>query len=164
MVTRFDPKTGELQMVAIERGDTKIWAIPGGMTDAGESVSATLRREFMEEARNLGEEDQKEVTEKLEELFTHGGPTVFIGYVDDPRNTDIAWMETRCVHFHITDEYLAKHLKLAAGDDATKVRWLDISDSEEDFRNLYASHRDMVFRALKRDPIKFAATIRRVAL
>lgn len=39
-----------LQMVAIKRKDTGDFAIPGGMVDAGESVSLTLRREFTEEA------------------------------------------------------------------------------------------------------------------
>lgn len=37
-------------MVAIQRHDNKMWAIPGGMVDPGEKVNATLRREFMEEA------------------------------------------------------------------------------------------------------------------
>lgn len=37
-------------MVAIERLDTKQWAIPGGMVDPGEKVSQTVKREFMEEA------------------------------------------------------------------------------------------------------------------
>lgn len=37
-------------MVAIERHDNKMWAIPGGMVDPGELVSTTLKREFMEEA------------------------------------------------------------------------------------------------------------------
>lgn len=37
-------------MVAIQRYDNKLWAIPGGMVDPGEKVSSTLKREFMEEA------------------------------------------------------------------------------------------------------------------
>lgn len=37
-------------MVAIQRHDNNMWAIPGGMVDPGERVNATLRREFMEEA------------------------------------------------------------------------------------------------------------------
>ena len=93
LVTRVDPVTGKLQMVAIQRSDNKLWAIPGGMVEAGHSVSETLRREFMEEARNLSKDDEKEVTVALEKLFASGGETVYIGYVDDPRNTDIAWME-----------------------------------------------------------------------
>ena len=44
IVTRYDPQTQKLQMVAIHRKDTGEWAIPGGMVDDGEVVSATLRR------------------------------------------------------------------------------------------------------------------------
>ena len=55
IVTRYHPKTGQLQMVAIQRKDTKQWAIPGGMVDDGEAVSATLRREFIKEAGNIAD-------------------------------------------------------------------------------------------------------------
>ena len=37
------------QVVAIQRKDTLQWAIPGGMVDSGETVSVTVKREFMEE-------------------------------------------------------------------------------------------------------------------
>lgn len=36
-------------------------------------------------------------------------PQVFKGYVDDPRNTDNAWMETVAVNFH--DESGTHNLK-----------------------------------------------------
>lgn len=39
-------------MIAIQRSDNGMWAIPGGMIDPGEKVTATLKREFMEEALN----------------------------------------------------------------------------------------------------------------
>ena len=42
------------------------------------------------------------------------------GYVDDPRNTDNAWMETTAFHFHCSFK-LGQMLKLQAGDDAAKV-------------------------------------------
>ncbi|PIO64667.1 hydrolase, NUDIX family [Teladorsagia circumcincta] len=48
LVTRI--KDGKLQFVAIKRSDTGEWALPGGMVDAGEEVSQTLKREFSEEA------------------------------------------------------------------------------------------------------------------
>lgn len=39
-------------MVAIQRRDNLMWAIPGGMVDPGERATATLKREFTEEALN----------------------------------------------------------------------------------------------------------------
>ena len=38
IVTRFHPRTGQLQMMAIFREDTDCWAIPGGMVKAGDKV------------------------------------------------------------------------------------------------------------------------------
>ena len=47
------------------------------------------------------------------------------GYVDDPRNTDNAWIETTANHYHCSDA-LARLLPLNAGDDALKAMWLTI--------------------------------------
>ena len=63
--------------------------------------------------------------------------------VDDPRNTDNAWMETTAFHFHCNAE-LGAMLPLSAGDDAADVMWLDIDASNPKYANLYASHRDWV--------------------
>lgn len=38
-----------LEICVIQRKDNNEWAIPGGMVDPGETISQTLRREFMEE-------------------------------------------------------------------------------------------------------------------
>lgn len=143
IVTRFDPTNGQLQMVAIRRRDTGAWAIPGGMVDDGEVVSVTVRREFTEEAGNLSDpEDQKLFAELTERLFV-SGQVIYRGYVDDPRNTDNAWMETTAYHFHCSDE-LARFLPLHAGDDAAAVTWLDVDESNENYSNLYASHKEWV--------------------
>ena len=54
IVTRYDPASPrKLQMVAVKRKDTGEWAIPGGMVDAGETVSVTVKREFTEEVGDL---------------------------------------------------------------------------------------------------------------
>ncbi|KAG2463500.1 TBX6 factor, partial [Polypterus senegalus] len=92
-----------LQFVSIRRKDCGEWAIPGGMVDAGEKVSITLRREFGEEALNLLQksgEERKKLKEQLRELFSKPAFKVYEGYVDDPRNTDNAWMETVAMNFH----------------------------------------------------------------
>ena len=65
-----------LEFVAIQRKDTKEWAIPGGMVDGGEHVSATLKREFGEEALNSLEDEQKDETKKLIEDFFKTGTKV----------------------------------------------------------------------------------------
>lgn len=120
---------GHLEFVAIQRRDNSEWAIPGGMVDAGEEVSQTLKREFAEEAMH-GVVDK----ESLEELWSCG-KELYRGYVDDPRNTDNAWMETVVVNFHDA-KGLLKNVKLQAGDDATSLRWIRVDSKEP----LYASH------------------------
>eukprot|EP00565_Helicotheca_tamesis_P007479 CAMPEP_0185727720 /NCGR_PEP_ID=MMETSP1171-20130828/3337_1 /TAXON_ID=374046 /ORGANISM="Helicotheca tamensis, Strain CCMP826" /LENGTH=288 /DNA_ID=CAMNT_0028396349 /DNA_START=182 /DNA_END=1048 /DNA_ORIENTATION=+ len=155
IVTRFKPvaEVGEgkklLQMVAIRRSDTGAWAIPGGMVDPGETVSQTVQREFSEEAGNLADDPLKaEAFRRHSEQLFQNGRVVYEGYVDDPRNTDNAWMETSAMHFHCSEE-LGRMLPLHAGDDAAAVAWIDVSDEDERFRNLYASHKDMVLAAAK---------------
>lgn len=120
---------GHLEFVAIQRRDNSEWAIPGGMVDAGEQVSQTLQREFAEEAMH-GVVDKK----SLEELWSCG-KELYRGYVDDPRNTDNAWMETVVVNFHDA-KGLLKNVTLQAGDDATSLRWIRVDSKEP----LYASH------------------------
>lgn len=143
IVTRFHPTSGQLQVVAIQRKDTGQWAIPGGMVDAGESVSVTVKREFKEEVGNISDPAERASFERdISTLFEHG-KQVYRGYVDDPRATDHAWMETTAFHFHCSPE-VARRLPLEAGDDAAKVQWLDVTMSNPQYRDLYASHRAMV--------------------
>eukprot|EP00966_Prymnesium_polylepis_P079093 1833070-Prymnesium_polylepis.1 len=126
IVTRWRPDdASQLQVVVIERSDTGEWALPGGMVDAGETVSAAVRREFEEEAGALTDAAaQATYGELTDELFS-SGVTIYQGYVDDPRNTDHAWMETTAFHFHCS-EALGERLPLNAGDDAKAVRWVDV--------------------------------------
>lgn len=158
-----------LQMVAIKRKDNGEWAIPGGMVDDGEKVSATLMREFREEAVSMHAADVAGAAGKvdgvanrgaqfealLQELFHESNPNarfVYKGYVDDPRNTDNAWMETWCMHYHIPPQSpLAEMLSLGlrAGDDASEVEWLTIQEGNERFGSLYASHKSMVMKAVQ---------------
>ena len=132
IISRINPETGAFEIVVIERSDTHEWAIPGGMVDEGEDVSQTVEREFMEEAGAS--------------VDMSGAELVYQGYVDDPRNTDNAWMETTAKHLHLND-MLASQLSLQAGDDAKAVRWLDVSP--EALENLYASHGPMIRKAIE---------------
>jgi len=133
-----------LEIVTIQRKDTKEWAIPGGMCDPGENLSLTLKREFGEEAMqsiDLPAEERVEVEKHIDELFK-GGMLMYKGYVDDPRNTDNAWMETVAVNFHDEQGHGVAKIPLTAGDDAQAVQWLTI----DRLLNLYASHANFVRR------------------
>ncbi|GAB0089993.1 ADP-ribose pyrophosphatase, mitochondrial [Sergentomyia squamirostris] len=138
-----DSSTGRplLQMCAILRRDCAEWAIPGGMVDPGEKVSVTLKREFTEEALNCGK-----APEEVEKFFQQDGEEVYRGYVDDPRNTDNAWMETLAVNFHDDTGDFVGGFKLEAGDDAARVKWADISEK----LTLYASHIQMIKEVVDR--------------
>ena len=175
IVTRLHPQTNQLQMVAVERQDEKgVWAIPGGFVDAGEAVSKTLLREFVEEVGDFdadAEGLQQAFNKAIHDLF-QGGVVVYRGYVDDPRTTDNAWIETTACHFHCLPE-VGDRLHLSAGDGARRVSWIDINPaSEPRYANLYASHREWVDRVAEmfapheraRSPYAFGRYLPRVQL
>merc|ERR1711934_57238 len=108
--------------------------MPGGMVDAGASVPETTKREFLEEAGNSlmkTEAEIKEMKECVEKLFDNPTTVIYKGYVDDPRNTDNAWMETAVTLFYDKTGELTKDFKLEAGDDAAGVRWMKIDLENE---------------------------------
>ncbi|KAM8845756.1 ADP-ribose pyrophosphatase, mitochondrial isoform 1-T2 [Spinachia spinachia] len=128
-----------LQFVSIKRKDCGEWAIPGGMVDPGEQVSLTLQREFSEEALNslaVPASEADRISERISKLFKSPGFQVYKGYVDDPRNTDNAWMETVAVNLHDESGNSVSELSLQAGDDAGQVQWVDVDSSFP----LYANH------------------------
>lgn len=125
-----------LEMCIIKRHDCGEWAIPGGMVDPGESVSQTLKREFTEEALNGN--NSEELVKVLDEFFSpENGTEIYRNYVDDPRNTDNAWMETVAVNFHDETGMKVGRFKLCAGDDAAHVQWIVLDASLQ----LYANHK-----------------------
>jgi ADP-ribose pyrophosphatase len=129
-----------LEFVAIQRHDTKQWALPGGMVDPGENITETVKREFHEEAASEGLDETS-----VKRLFSNGFK-LYESYVDDPRNTDNAWMETVAMHFHDETGQLTSHLNLNAGDDAEKVVWCPIDRTLQ----LYACHKDFLKAAVDR--------------
>lgn len=130
-----------LQMCAIKRKDCGEWAIPGGMVDPGEQVTATLKREFVEEALNS---DTRPL--EIDIFFQLGGKEVYKGYVDDPRNTDNAWIETLAMNFHDENGDLVGRFNLEAGSDAARVMWKDVDRNIK----LYANHSKMVKAVVQR--------------
>ena len=149
IVTR--PKSGaedQLQVIVVQRKDTGEWALPGGMVDDGESVSLTVRREFEEECGAIEDpQERSNFMADVAKLF-ETGKKVYTGYVDDPRNTDNAWMETTAFSFHCSKE-LGDRLALKAGDDAQAVTWIDVSEYDMRFVHMYADHRKLIDAAAK---------------
>ena len=134
-----------IEVVLIKRRDTGEWAIPGGMVEAGDSVSLTLKKEFGEEAMDsfgMTPSQKRTMIRQLDRLFKTG-VEIFKGYSDDPRNTDIAWMETVAVNFHDDNGEATKAFTLAAGDDAGDVAWTLITPG----LNLYANHTAHIVKA-----------------
>ncbi|UFS71169.1 NUDIX domain-containing protein [Geomonas sp. RF6] len=121
-----------VEMLAVQRKDNGQWAIPGGMVDKGEEITKTLTRELMEETGVR--------------LDMGSGSLIYRGYVDDPRNTDHAWMETTAKHLHLDPE-TARRLDLVAGSDARAVRWFKLTP--ESVSQLYASHCALVKATLE---------------
>jgi len=91
-------------VLLIRRDDCGQWAIPGGMVDPGESAPAALVRELREETGvNL----------------TDATPTVLaMTYVDDPRNSDEAWVCSTVALFRVPVP-----LHAVGADDALEARW-----------------------------------------
>jgi ADP-ribose pyrophosphatase len=131
VVTRLNTRFGDIEMLAIQRRDSGQWAIPGGMVDAGEEVSRTLVRELAEETG---------VT-----LDMGPGRLVYRGFVDDPRTTDHAWIETTVKHLHL-EEQQTGGMDPRAGSDARSVTWLPLT--EKSLTKLYAGHGYFVVSAL----------------
>lgn len=135
MVTRNNPETGWLELLVIQREENHEWAIPGGMVDFGEYGSQTAKRELKEEAW-------------IEVDFSLA-PIIYQWCVDDPRNTDNAWIETTAVHVHLSDEQWRK-AQPQAGDDAENVRWISLVNNEQEINSLYANHGAMVRTMLQK--------------
>ena len=135
IVTRFNPKKMSLEFIAVLRNDTNppMWAIPGGMVDAGEEFSATLKREFVEE---VASKCDKTIIDKI---FSNG-KTIYSGMVyNDPRTTDDAWIETKVVNYHISYSDSLK-LNLTNQDEENyAVKWISCSHP-----HLYADHKDYI--------------------
>ncbi|XP_011307031.1 ADP-ribose pyrophosphatase, mitochondrial [Fopius arisanus] len=123
-------KKDVLQFMAIQRRDTKQWAIPGKMVDPGESAEDTLEREVIRETLNFFpkktgyEKEWKLVIKKFTKT-----DLVYKGYMDDPRNTDNAWIETTAVNFHDNEGSAFSKMPLTAGGDSYNVKWVDIDES-----------------------------------
>lgn len=117
--------TTRQSILLIQRHDCGQWALPGGFVDNDEQHIDTAKREAMEET-NL-------------EIFD--GRLLYQGIVDDPRNSEHAWIETSAYLF-----YVLQQNRVTAGDDADDVRWFSLNDLP---LPMYASHESIIMLAIE---------------
>jgi len=152
VVCRINPESGKLQFVLVLRADNNEWALPGGMVEAGQTIPDARTREFAEESLGYelleGETEtdfNQRVKTALSNLFSYDVDNIlFEGVVDDPRNTDNAWMETTVMLTFLTGSNA--NLELKAGDDAKLARWIDYDPEIK----LFASHSNFIALAVER--------------
>ncbi|XP_014669424.1 PREDICTED: ADP-ribose pyrophosphatase, mitochondrial-like, partial [Priapulus caudatus] len=110
-----------LEFVAVKMQGSQLWELPGGFLSKGErSDMKTAANGFMTNVLGINDD----VTKKsLQHAFNHGR-VICEGYVDDPRNTDNAWVETKAVNFHYEPEP-----PFTINNDQTMmtVTWLDLT-------------------------------------
>ncbi|KAJ1121117.1 hypothetical protein NDU88_009245 [Pleurodeles waltl] len=86
-ISRKDSKK-VLEVLVVKREGSERWGLPGGTLGPGEKLPSKLKEILKEEFC------------KTFEALQERGTEVYNGYLDDPRNTDNAWVETRAVNVH----------------------------------------------------------------
>uniref|UniRef100_A0A670JDG5 Transient receptor potential cation channel subfamily M member 2 n=1 Tax=Podarcis muralis TaxID=64176 RepID=A0A670JDG5_PODMU len=111
------------------------WALPGGSLQPGEALPQKLKRIL-----------RREFWPQFQKLLNQG-TEVYKGYVDDPRNTDNAWIETVAisVHFEEHNDVEMKRMNsfLQGCDLEATVRWQVVDKRIP----LYVNHKELLQKA-----------------
>ncbi|XP_018424709.1 PREDICTED: transient receptor potential cation channel subfamily M member 2 [Nanorana parkeri] len=121
-----------LEVLAIKHVSSEHWALLGGTMEPGETLPHKLKRIL-----------KYRFLDKFEELLNNGSE-VYKGYVDDPRNTDNAWIETTAIslHFDRRDDHVLLELNqnIQSKEQEISVRWQVVDQKIP----LYANHKDIL--------------------
>lgn len=118
-------------VLLIKRGDTGLWALPGGHLDEGEEAASAAVREVAEETGLVIPESAKETE-------------VYVGPVVDLRATAHAWPETTAILYRLDQELT----DVSGMDDAADAAWVPISVLQHE-NMLFGSHRFLLDLGLK---------------
>ncbi|XP_061048805.1 transient receptor potential cation channel subfamily M member 2 isoform X1 [Eubalaena glacialis] len=118
-----------LEVLVVKRSLSEHWVLPGGSREPGEMLPRKLKQVLW-----------REFWPSFESLLMQG-MEVYKGYVDDPRNTDNAWIETVAVSVHFPDqgdvELKRLNSHLHSCDAGVSIRWQVVDERIP----LYANHK-----------------------
>jgi len=160
VITRLNPATGKAEVALGVRGDSGLMALPGGMVEPGDNPAKTVLKEFIEEMMGdskaldteslattcfgqIGAKGKSGLAirfwdcafvEMVAGCIPTQGKVVYQGIVDDPRNTDNAWMETTAMWIHTSD--------CAVGPHATAT-YSKVAGSQAQFRDSFGTQLEL---------------------
>lgn len=102
-----------------------------------ESTQTEQIKVLKEQIEKINEPLTKLLNSKISEIKKSCTPAleIFSGPVDDPRNTDNAWMYTNAIHIHYTQQF-DKQPNNAINEETDTRAWIPLENN----MNLYASH------------------------
>uniref|UniRef100_A0A8C3NF97 Transient receptor potential cation channel subfamily M member 2 n=1 Tax=Geospiza parvula TaxID=87175 RepID=A0A8C3NF97_GEOPR len=123
-----------LEVLVAQYPLSDVWALPGGSLEPGETLPLKLkwilRREFWPQFQNLLKQ----------------GTEVHKGYLDDPRNTDNAWVETVAISVHSDTQHDLEMKRLNSFlqgcDPELCIRW-QVLDKRIP---LHANHKELLHK------------------
>lgn len=129
-----------LQVVVIRRHGCSEWTLPGGLIEINSDELITLQKQLLEEALNLEFDLPPEVVvryqEKIGAAFVNK-TLIYRGYVENPRNTDNAWIESTVFHVHDEEYISVATLPLPLEEESDRPMWRDVDFSLPLFPGYY---------------------------
>ncbi|KAH0623928.1 hypothetical protein JD844_007134 [Phrynosoma platyrhinos] len=124
-----------LEVLVVKFPFSDHWALPGGSLEPGEALPQKLKRVL-----------RREFWPQFQKLLNQG-TEIYKGYVDDPRNTDNAWIETVAINVHFEDqndvEMKRMNSFLQGCDLEVTARWQVVDKRVP----LYLNHKELLQKA-----------------
>ncbi|EDO42032.1 predicted protein, partial [Nematostella vectensis] len=145
------------EFLAVKEADETSWRLPEGEM----KVTDYIPEQIIEDLLSLAKESILELSngslnlhDTLQHLCETCGQRVklYSGYVDDPRNTDNAWLETNVVHFH--DEFregLGRLHQRLPHDDSKSLTWMKLTHQA----NISAYHLNLLQKVSQQNDVFF---------